>query len=171
MATVPGRHVDSIMVGFPDPHESRFAPPPMNHEMLSKHKAAPRALVMATSSNRKADVFGPIKAQPDFSGAMFLMGSLSTKNKSPSKRSPRGACDFGKREGHGSVTGRNSPKKTAAYPVPEFYDVRNAFDASSLSKRMPNLVNMDKEQARNSSSLYSKADVQYMREAAREQGK
>jgi hypothetical protein len=38
MAMVPGRHEDSIMQGFPNPHESRFAPPPMNHEMLSKHK-------------------------------------------------------------------------------------------------------------------------------------
>jgi hypothetical protein len=100
---------------------------------------------------------------------MFLMGSLASKNPSSKKNnlSPR-TFDFGKREGHGDVTGNTSPKYKNAYPAPETYDIRNAYQASSLSKRMPNLVNMDKEAARNSSSLYSKADIQYMKEAARE---
>ena len=101
---------------------------------------------------------------------MFLMGSLASKNTASSKRnghSPR-TFDFGKREGHGDVVGTSSPKKKNAYPTPETYDIRNAYQASSLSKKMPNFVNMDRCEARNSSSLYGKADIQYMKEAARE---
>jgi hypothetical protein len=56
------------------------------------------------------------------------------------------------------VTGSPSPKKKNPYPVPESYDIRNAYQASSLAKKMPNLVNMDKQEARNSASLYSKMD-------------
>lgn len=100
------------------------------------------------------------------------MGSLAS-NMSSSRRngySPR-TYDFGKREGHGDVTGSPSPKKKNPYPAPETYDIRNAYQASSLAKKMPNLVNMDKQEARNSASLYSKMDQQYMKEAAREQGK
>lgn len=62
MTTVPGRDPNSIMHGCPSPHEARFAPPPMNHEMLSKHKSSPRALNLATSASRAADVFGPVRA-------------------------------------------------------------------------------------------------------------
>ena len=134
-----GRSPTSVTDGYPEVNENRFLMPYGNKELLSKYKTSDKAAKL--DHNGRPELFGPALSQPGFRTPIYGMGLMCNEFKSSKARSPK-CADFSRSTGHEDVFDGTIGRKKFQYPKPEGYDIRNAYNSSSLMKKLPNLVNM-----------------------------